>query len=444
MREPSTRTSDLHFFRISHRLVFIFSAVALIFPLISIVGWIFDYPLLTKILPDLPAMTPNTTLALTIGAITTFLCDRPPSRVNLLMKNSLSLFILILGSLTMYEYIFRADLGIDRILISNFGRSENPFPGRPAPQTSFNFILLGTSLLVMNTSPLRTALFQSLTLIMGANALIVSTGYVFATKQVYGFPIYISAVGMAIHTSLSFIFLCLAILISRPKQGFMTLITSSTRSGVIARRIFTSTLIMPPIFGFLTKLGVHFLWYDTSVQISLFSAFLIGFILFVTWRVIKQAEVEELQAIAATESLKKVANERQIFAALVDSSSDFIGIADPSGDPIYLNPAGRRMVGLTMDFPIEKTTIPEYYAPDQREFAENVIIKSMLEKGIWKGETKFRNWQTDKEVPVSDAHFVIHDSSTNQIIGLGTVREILRTKSAARSASISFQKLQRF
>ncbi|MGZ3773319.1 MAG: ATP-binding protein [Pseudobdellovibrionaceae bacterium] len=431
MKEPSTQASDFYLLKISHRLVFIFSAIALIFPLISAIGWIFHFPLLTKIFPDLPAMTPNTILGLISGAIATFLSDRVPSRFNLLVKNSLSLLILILGLLTMYEYIFQLDFGIDRLLFSKLAQSENPFPGRPAPQTSFNFILLGISLLVMNESPLRTALFQSLTLIMGANALIVSTGYIFAakTKQVYGLPIYISAVGMAIHTSLSFIFLCLAILNSRPKQGFMALITSSTRSGVVARRIFTSVLLMPPIFGFITKLGVHFLWYDTNVQISLFSAFLIGYILFVTWRAIKQAEAEELQAIAALDSLRKVANERQIFAALVDSSSDFIGIADPNGNPIYLNPAGRRMVGLAMDFPIEKTIILDYYYPDQRKFAQDVIIKSMFEKGIWKGETKFRNWQTDKEIPVSDAHFVIHDSSTSQPIGLGTVtRDITEQK----------------
>ena len=61
--------------------------------------------------------------------------------------------------------------------------------------------------------------------------------------------------------------------------------------------------------------------------------------------------------------------ERQLFAALVENSSDFIGIADPSGKPIYVNPAGRRMVGLAPDHPVSETQIPEYYPPEDRAFA---------------------------------------------------------------------------
>ncbi|MET0215751.1 MAG: PAS domain S-box protein, partial [Vicinamibacterales bacterium] len=36
-------------------------------------------------------------------------------------------------------------------------------------------------------------------------------------------------------------------------------------------------------------------------------------------------------------------DERHVFVSLIENSSDFIGIADPNGRPIYLNPAGRRM-----------------------------------------------------------------------------------------------------
>jgi PAS domain S-box-containing protein len=73
--------------------------------------------------------------------------------------------------------------------------------------------------------------------------------------------------------------------------------------------------------------------------------------------------------------------ERRLFAAVIENSSDFIGIADARGKPIYLNPGGRRMVGLSADFPIEPTTIPEYYPEDLHDFATDVIVKSMDERG---------------------------------------------------------------
>ena len=50
-------------------------------------------------------------------------------------------------------------------------------------------------------------------------------------------------------------------------------------------------------------------------------------------------------------ALERTARERRLFAALIENSSDFIGIADPTGKPMYLNPAGRRMIGLAADFP---------------------------------------------------------------------------------------------
>jgi PAS domain S-box-containing protein len=82
---------------------------------------------------------------------------------------------------------------------------------------------------------------------------------------------------------------------------------------------------------------------------------------------------------------KRTEDERKVLLALLDNAPDFIGVADPQGVPIYLNPAGRRMVGLSPDCPIERTQIPEYYAPDQRALAQNVIVPSMLERGRWSG-----------------------------------------------------------
>ncbi|MGZ4190445.1 MAG: PAS domain S-box protein, partial [Actinomycetota bacterium] len=118
---------------------------------------------------------------------------------------------------------------------------------------------------------------------------------------------------------------------------------------------------------------------------------------------------------------KRIEDERQVFVSLLENSSDFIGIADPNGKPIYVNPAGRRMVGLPADYPIEQTQIPEYYPPDQRSFAADVILKSMIEHGHWSGETFFRHWQTQEAIPVSDEHFMIREPKSGRLLGMGTI-----------------------
>jgi PAS domain S-box-containing protein len=130
---------------------------------------------------------------------------------------------------------------------------------------------------------------------------------------------------------------------------------------------------------------------------------------------------------------KRIEDERQVFVSLLDNAPDFIGIADPEGKPLYVNPAGRRMVGLPPDYPVEQTQIPEYYPPEERAFATDVILKSMVETGRWSGETYFRNWQTEEAIPVSDEHFTIRDASGARVLGMGTVtRDISEARRNAR------------
>jgi PAS domain S-box-containing protein len=143
---------------------------------------------------------------------------------------------------------------------------------------------------------------------------------------------------------------------------------------------------------------------------------------------------------------KRIEDERQVFVSFLENSPDFIGIADPNGKPLYVNPAGRRMVGLPADYPVENTEIPEYYPPDQRKFAVDVIVRSMVEQGRWHGETYFRHWQTQEAIPVSDEHFMIRDPQTGRLLGTGTItRDISDTRriAAEREQLLTLEQLAR-
>jgi len=106
--------------------------------------------------------------------------------------------------------------------------------------------------------------------------------------------------------------------------------------------------------------------------------------------------------------LRTLADERRLLAALVENSSDFIAIADPSQKPVYLNPAGRAMVGLANDAPIETLDIADFYPPALREVARREIASATM-RGLWQGETAFRHWRTEQEIPVWQQNFVVRD-----------------------------------
>jgi PAS domain S-box-containing protein len=70
----------------------------------------------------------------------------------------------------------------------------------------------------------------------------------------------------------------------------------------------------------------------------------------------------------------------------------------------------------------------------------------MVEHGRWYGETYFRHWQTEEAIPVSDAHFMIRDSATGRVLGMGTItRDIsdARRTAAEREQLLAREQLAR-
>jgi PAS domain S-box-containing protein len=140
---------------------------------------------------------------------------------------------------------------------------------------------------------------------------------------------------------------------------------------------------------------------------------------------------------------KRIDDERQVFMSFFENSPDFIGIAGPNWKPVYINPAGLKMVGLPLDYPIKKTEIFEYIPPDQRGFVTNAILPSVIGQGHWQGETFFRHWQTEEAIPTSNNSFVVLHPKTGRMLGMGTIaRDISDEKRAQNQLRESEERLE--
>ena len=439
--------------RLTHRCLKLSRSLAVLavaFPLLTAIGWYADVPVLKSLHPALPAMQPNTALALVLAAIATpFVGDHRRASRPFSIPAVGGLVISLIGLITLAEYIFAVDLWIDRLFLTD-AMAAGLHPGRPSPQTAVNCALLGAGIVLHDLRALPIRLGQACLLAVGANAIVALTGYIFDASRFYGFPLFEPAIGMAVHTAAAFVILAIAVLGSRPNDGMMSLITSSTRSGGMARQILLTGTLAPPLVGAATRIGVLAGWYDVHTQASLFVVVIVGLVLRTTWMAARQSEQAEYRAREAFEAsettnvrLQKALDDRRIFEALIENSSDFIGIADPDGTPTYLNSAGRRMVGLASDFPVETVRIQDCYPPDERAFVSNVILKSMLEHGRWSGETRFRHWQTEQAIPVSDEHFTIRDRDSGRLLGLGTItRDISDVKRTQEQLRLSQERFE--
>jgi PAS domain S-box-containing protein len=120
----------------------------------------------------------------------------------------------------------------------------------------------------------------------------------------------------------------------------------------------------------------------------------------------------------------------RMLASLVTASHEFIGIADLEGNALFVNEAGRELVGLRDLEAVRSTRIIDYFSADQHRRILDEVLPAVRDTGFWEGELKFRNFQTGQLIPVLYNIFPVRDS-TSAITAYGTVtRNLTDSKSA--------------
>jgi PAS domain S-box-containing protein len=109
-------------------------------------------------------------------------------------------------------------------------------------------------------------------------------------------------------------------------------------------------------------------------------------------------------AVDVTER-KRTELERRRLAALVEQAGDLMAIADLSGGtPIYLNKARLKLVGFDRRARARRGI--HYYFSEDRQFVNEVLWPTVLEKGSWSGEVRFRHFKTGD--PIAVLRFLAH------------------------------------
>jgi PAS domain S-box-containing protein len=147
-------------------------------------------------------------------------------------------------------------------------------------------------------------------------------------------------------------------------------------------------------------------------------------------------------AVDVTER-KRAELERRRLASLVEQAADLMAITDLSGGtPIYLNKAGLKMVGFESWEEARVRRGIHYIFPADRQFVDEVLWPTVLEKGSWSGEMRFRHFKTGEPIPVLYSAFRIDDPETRQPVNVGNVcRDITDRKRAEERLRVSEQRL---
>ena len=139
---------------------------------------------------------------------------------------------------------------------------------------------------------------------------------------------------------------------------------------------------------------------------------------------------------------KRVEQERTRLMAILESTSDLVATSRPDGGLLYLNAAGRRMLGWGADDDIRGHNLNDAHPAWALRVVHGEGIPEARAHGIWHGETAVLN-REGGEIPVSQV-IMAHTGESGDIDYISTImRDISERKRSEQELKGRAQQLQR-
>jgi PAS domain S-box-containing protein len=126
--------------------------------------------------------------------------------------------------------------------------------------------------------------------------------------------------------------------------------------------------------------------------------------------------------------------EKRRFTAIVQRTTDFIGIASLNGQIQYINPAGLTLVGLDALDHALRLHVLDFVSPQSRTMVQREIWPLVLRTGRWKGEFDFRHFGSGMPIPFLVDCFRIDDPRTGEPMNVATVSRDLSEQKNSEAA----------
>jgi PAS domain S-box-containing protein len=142
---------------------------------------------------------------------------------------------------------------------------------------------------------------------------------------------------------------------------------------------------------------------------------------------------------------KRAEEERVKFEALVESSMDYIGMADPGGHYFYLNPAGRALIGVGSAAQMMQRTAVDFVADESKALFHDTVLPELIAKGVWQGELALKHQKSGEPIDVYSTFFMVKDPANGKPMCIANVardtRERKRAEEQLRESEERFKTL---
>ncbi len=308
---------------------------------------------------DFVPMKANAALALGLAGVAV-LGVSSSSRGIQALGRLLAPLVLLIGLVTLGEYLTGTDLGIDQALARDDTGTLTSFPGRMALLAALSFTFVGTAIWAGSRGVVRIR--DGLAVAAGVVSYVAAVGYAFG-PEIYGLE---DLSSMAAPAALGLLFLAGAIL-TMDGRGLARLFVQAHQRGRPAFFVVAAALALPFLLSLVSRLAGGLANYDLGLSaaplaISVGNLTLLGVLVFGLHRL----EAADKRTAEAQSHEHQSARD---FKGIVERVPDGVLDARIGGDVIYLNPAGVAMLGydsleqLKMERPMASAF---YAAPEER------------------------------------------------------------------------------
>jgi PAS domain S-box-containing protein len=398
----------------------------------GLAGWLFDIVALKSVLPGLSSMKANTALGLTLaGAALLFAADEDAAVWRRRASLVCAAVVTLIGLLTLGQYLFGVDFGIDQALVRDLSSPPSLPPGRMGANTALCFALTGGALLLFDTRSRALAqLAQDMTILALLVALVALVGYAYSVAYLTRIA---SATQMATHTAVAFVALGVGLIVARPRRPFAAMLASASPGGVLLRRILPQVILLFVLLGWLRLEGERLGLYEHAFGTGLLV--LAGIVLFalLIWRAART--LNRLEA----ERREAEASEREADARLrvtLRSIGDAVISTDTAGRVSFVNPVAESLTGWTLAEAEGRPLTEVFHIINEQTRAEveNPVTK-VIREGAKVGLANHTVLvaRDGREIPIDDSGAPIGDEA-GEIVGAVLIfRDISERKRAEQA-----------
>src|SRR6478672_3300458 len=157
------------------------------------------------------------------------------------------------------------------------------------------------------------------------------------------------------------------------------------------------------------------------------------------YRSLEQKVLERTTEITQTNQqlAAEIAERKQIeqaqarLTAILERTTDFVGMGDTAGHSIYLNKGGRIMLGIREEEDITTRSIPDFHPQWVVEQILPEALATAVSQGVWIGESVMKH-SNGQEIPISQV-IMAHKSDSGELEYVSTIaRDMTERKHAEK------------